>query len=116
MKKIKAKRICASVGAAMTMALMNMPVFAQEQDMEGVANKIADFLKSLFAPMIIIVGAVGMLYCVLLGVNFAKAEEPQDREKAKTHLKNAIIGYVLIFILVFALTYITPILINFANS
>jgi heme/copper-type cytochrome/quinol oxidase subunit 4 len=36
-------------------------------------------------------------------VKFAKAEEPQDHEKAKTHLKNAIIGFVLIFILVVAL-------------
>ena len=40
---------------------------------------------------------------MLLGVKFAKAEEPQEREKAKSHLKNAIIGFVLIFVLILAL-------------
>ena len=33
----------------------------------------------------------------------AKAEEPQDREKAKNSLKNAIVGFVLIFVLIVVL-------------
>ena len=43
------------------------------------------------------------VYCVFLGAKLAKAEEPQEREKAKQHLKNAIIGFLLIFILIVAL-------------
>ena len=54
--------------------------------------------------------AVGTIYCVLLGVKYARAEEPQEREKAKQHLKNAIIGFVLIFVLIVALRRATPIL------
>ena len=54
-------------------------------------------------PLLLVVGALGSLYCVILGVKYAKAEEPQEHEKAKTHLKNAIIGFVLIFVLVVAL-------------
>ena len=38
-----------------------------------------------------------------LGAKLAKAEEPQDREKAKNSLKNAIIGFVLIFVLIVVL-------------
>ena len=57
----------------------------------------------MMGPALALVGAIGSLYCVLLGVKFAKAEEPQEREKVKSHLKNAIIGFVLIFVLILAL-------------
>ncbi len=60
--------------------------------------------------------AAGALYCVVLGVKFAKAEEPQDREKAKGALKNAIIGFVLIFVLILALNLLMPVMINWVNQ
>ena len=68
-----------------------------------VAKPIVTLIDNLFAPAMAIVVAAGTLYCVILGVKFAKAEEPQEHEKAKNHLKNAIIGFVLIFVLVVAL-------------
>ena len=68
-----------------------------------IAEPIVKLIESLFAPAMAIVVAAGTLYCIVLGVKFAKAEEPQEHEKAKTHLKNAIIGFVLIFVLVVAL-------------
>ena len=71
---------------------------------------------SLLTPILSIVGAVGALYCVVLGVKYAKAEEPQDREKAKSHLKNAIIGFVLIFVLMLALKLSMPILQNWVAT
>ncbi|MBO6215848.1 MAG: hypothetical protein J6N76_10050 [Lachnospiraceae bacterium] len=79
-------------------------------DLSSVTNPIIGFLDSILGPIIALVGAVGALYCVLLGVKFAKAEEPQEREKAKAHLRNAIIGFVLIFILVVALKQLLPIM------
>ena len=45
-----------------------------------VAAPIVSLLNSLMAPLLAIVGAAGALYCVILGVKYAKAEEPQDRE------------------------------------
>ena len=68
-----------------------------------IAEPIVKLIENLFAPAMAIVVAAGTLYCIVLGVKFAKAEEPQEHEKAKTHLKNAIIGFVLIFVLVVAL-------------
>ena len=53
---------------------------------------------------------------IILGVKFAKAEEPQEREKAKAHLKNAIIGFALIFILLLALNIAMPRLIDWVNG
>ena len=76
---------------------------AANNPFQAVADPIVDLVNSLFAPAMTIVVAVGTLYCVILGVKFAKAEEPQEHEKAKNHLKNAIIGFVLIFVLVVAL-------------
>ena len=79
-------------------------------DLSNVTNPIIGFLNSILVPIISLVGAVGAIYCVLLGVKFAKAEEPQEREKAKAHLRNAIIGFVLIFVLVVALKQMLPLL------
>jgi Na+-driven multidrug efflux pump len=79
------------------------PAPAPENPFQAVADPIVELVNSLFAPAMTIVVAVGTLYCVILGVKFAKAEEPQEHEKAKNHLKNAIIGFVLIFVLVVAL-------------
>ena len=84
--------------------LMTCPALAATtNNFDNVVNPVIALLNSLLGPILGLVGAVGTLYCVLLGVKFAKAEEPQEREKAKAHLKNAIIGFVLIFVLIVAL-------------
>ena len=81
-----------------------------------VAAPIIDLINSLLGPLLGIVGAAGAIYSVVLGVKFAKAEEQQDREKAKQALKNAIIGFVLIFVLLLALKLLLPTMINWANN
>lgn len=81
-----------------------------------VTRPIVDLINSLMTPLLAIVGAVGSLYCVILGVKFAKAEEPQDREKAKSALKNAVIGFVLIFVLLLALKLLMPIMTNWVSN
>ena len=105
--KLNRKRILAIVAlAAIFVMTLSMTAFAADDESEGlnkIAEPIVNALNSLMTPLLAIVGAAGSLYCVLLGVKFAKAEEPQDREKAKSHLKNAIIGFVLIFVLLLAL-------------
>ena len=79
---------------------------------QDVANQIIELIDSMLTPLIGIVGAAGAIYCVILGVKFAKAEEPQDREKAKGALKNALIGFILIFVLLLALKILMPQLTN----
>lgn len=78
-------------------------VMLAEQQFSGVATPIVEMLNNILAPLIMIVGALGAIWCVLLGVKLAKADEPQEREKAKMALKNAIAGYLMIFILVVVL-------------
>ncbi len=82
----------------------------------SVVAPIVSLLNSVMGPLLAIVGAVGALYCVILGVKYAKADEPQEREKAKGALKNAIIGFVLIFVLILALNLLMPIMIDWVNA
>lgn len=106
----------AAVAASVTTALATGDTGsanAQQQletGLDKAVSPVVDLLNSLMTPLLAIVGALGALYCVLLGVKYAKAEEPQDREKAKGHLKSAIIGFVLIFVLLLLLKLLMPVL------
>ncbi|MBP8856130.1 MAG: hypothetical protein KBG54_06460 [Oscillospiraceae bacterium] len=77
-------------------------------DFTEVLKPILGLIESFVNPMLAIVGSLGTIYCIVLGVKFAKAEEPQEREKTKGALKNAIIGFVLIFVLIVALKLLMP--------
>lgn len=77
---------------------------------------IINLINAAVNPLLGIVGALGALYCILLGAKLAKAEEPQDREKAKQALKNAVIGFVLIFVLLVALKVGMPALTTWYTS
>ena len=100
----KAFRICLMAG----MLAVAMFSIAGAVDFEEVSKPITDLINKLLTPVLAVVGAGGTIFCVTLGVKYAKAEEPQEREKAKTHLKNAIIGFVLIFVLIVALKILMP--------
>ena len=113
MKKLNVRKMGAMfLVAMMLMVFMATPAFAADTgtNFDTVTKPIVGLIESLLTPALAIVGAVGSLYCVVLGVKYAKAEEPQDREKAKGHLKSAIIGFVLIFVLMLALKLAMPIL------
>ena len=113
MKKLNMQRVGSMFMVAMMLTvIVGNPAFASGTgtNFDAVTVPIVELINSLLAPALAIVGAVGSLYCVVLGVKYAKAEEPQDREKAKGHLKSAIIGFVLIFVLMLALKLSMPIL------
>ena len=85
-------------------------------DFSGAATPVVSLINSLLGPIISVVVAVGAVYCVILGVKLAKADEPQEREKAKMALKNAIIGFFLIFILIVVMRLMVPTLVDWVNS
>ena len=100
--KIVATAIVAAIGAI----AYSTGAFAAGEvgaDFSGVTSPIVGLINSLVNPLLAIVGAGGTIFCIFLGVKFATAEEPQEKEKRKQALKTAIIGYFLIFILVVAL-------------
>lgn len=81
-----------------------------------VISPIIALLNSFINPLLAIVGALGTIFCIVIGVKFAKAEEPQEREKAKSALKNAIIGFVLVFVLIVALKMLMPVMTSWMSS
>lgn len=82
----------------------------------NVVTPIVSLINQLVGPALLLVGSLGTLYCIVLGVKYAKAEEPQDREKAKGALKSAVLGFVLIFVLILALNLLMPSMIDWVNS
>ncbi len=83
-----------------------------------IVQPIVGLLDMVLTPALALVGSLGAIYCVILGVKLAKAEEPQERDKAKNSLKNALVGFVLIFVLIIALRVGLPAMQNWvaANS
>lgn len=85
-------------------AIFKMPIMALTSNpFATVSDPIIKLINSAVNPALLLVGAIGAIYCIILGAKLAKAEEPQDREKAKSSLKNALIGFVLIFVLLVVL-------------
>ncbi len=71
----------------------------KQSDLEGIVKPITDLCYAIVPVLLTVVGAIGAIYCILLGVKYARADEPQEHDKTKKALKNAIIGFVLIFVL-----------------
>lgn len=72
-------------------------------DMEKIVKPVLEICNVLVPVLLGVVGAVGAIWCILLGVKYARADDPQEHEKAKKGLINAIIGFVIIFVLLIML-------------
>ena len=84
--------------------MFNLVSYAMsEKDLNNIVKPLTDVLGVLVPVLLGVVGAVGAIWVIFLGVKYAKAEEPQEHEKARQNLKSAIIGFVLIFVLLVAL-------------
>ena len=81
-------------------------------ELQTIIQPVLDICDALVPIMLAVVGAVGALWCILLGVKYAKADDPQEHEKAKKGLVNAIVGFVLIFVLLIMLKIGSNILID----
>lgn len=73
------------------------------KELQSIIQPLLDVCEVLLPVLIAAVGALGAIWCVILGVKYARADDPQEHEKAKNALKNAIIGFVLIFVLLIAI-------------
>lgn len=85
-------------------------------DFAPVIAPILEVLNAIMWPAIAIIGAVGTIYCIILGVKLAKSDEQNSREKAKKDLIGAIVGFVAIFVLIVALKISLPILQNWVQA
>ncbi len=91
------------VAAVVTLTYSGAAFASGGANSDGVVSSIVELINPLVDPLLAIVGAGGVLFCIMLGVKFVTAEEPQEKEKRKQALKTALIGCLLIFILIVAL-------------
>ena len=70
---------------------------------ENVVNETWEAFQKVFntvMPVLLgVVGLFGIIYCIVLGVNYAKAEDTNAREEAKKRFVGAIVGIVVAAIL-----------------
>ena len=100
------KSLLFRVARSMTMADdLNLP--AGWEWVEDIVNAI----NTLLWPLLIIVGAAGSIYAIIIGVNMARADSAEKREEAKKKLINVIVGLaVTIALILFFKLFISTIL------
>lgn len=85
-------------------------------DFSPILEPVLEVLNAILWPAIALVGSIGTIYCIILGVKLAKADEAGSREKAKKDLIGAIIGFVIIFVLIVGLKIAMPILQDWVST
>lgn len=114
-------KVSAFMAVGFTAMMTSLTAFAEgsnvsNPELEKVTAPIIGILETVLNVMIPLVAAIGAIFCVFLGIKYSRAEEPQEREKAKSHLKAAIIGFVLVFVLIVALRIATPLMTEWMNN
>lgn len=66
--------------------------------LSAVANKLAELMKKIVGPVLIVIGAAAALYAIYLGVMYAKAEDANKRKEVQGRLIGAAIGVVIILV------------------
>ena len=60
-------------------------------------------INSIIVPVIILVATVAIVYAIVLGVNYAKAETSDAKEEAKKRIINMVVGALLMIVLILLL-------------
>ncbi len=79
-----------------------------QDDVTDILAPIFELISVVVPVLLVLLGSIGSIWCIVLGVKYAKAEDPQEHEKAKKALVNAIVGFVLIFVLLIMLRVAVP--------
>ena len=64
--------------------------------MSAVATGIASLFKKVLGPVFAVIGVAAVIYAIILGINYAKAEDADARKKVQGRLIGALIGAVII--------------------
>jgi H+/Cl- antiporter ClcA len=69
-----------------------------EDTLPKIATKLAELMKTLVGPILIVIGAAAAIYAIYLGVMYAKAEDANKRKEVQGRLIGAAIGVVIIIV------------------
>ena len=88
--------------------MKNLILAIDEVQANAMVSPIMELIQTFLPVILTLVATVGFIWCIVLGVKFAKSTDPQEHEQAKKSLINAIIGFVLIFVLMLVLNIAFP--------
>lgn len=77
---------------------------------------VYDVVGIIMPIVLTVIFIVGMFKCISLGIAYAKTDENGSHAQAKKDLTNAIIGFVLIFVLMLALYLLRTPIINWVSG
>ncbi len=68
-----------------------------------ILNPIYNIINAIVVPILICVAIVGIIYSIVLGVNYARAETSDQKEEAKKRIINVVVGALLMIVLMLLL-------------
>jgi len=92
-------------GAAITLDSNTSTNRGTPEFVQNIINPIFKVLDWLLPVIMIVLGIAGIIYSIVLGVNYAKAENADQKDAAKKRLINVVIG-VLVMLIALVLIFI----------
>jgi hypothetical protein len=81
-----------------------------DKTINGVPAMFEGLMRYIMGPVLSIIGIAAVIYMIMLGINYAKAEDADGRKKVQGRLIGAAVGVVIILagvVLCFALPWDT---------
>ena len=63
---------------------------------EELAAAFQVVMQLIIGPVLTVIGVAGVVYAIMLGINYAKAEDADGRKKVQGRLIGAVVGAVII--------------------
>lgn len=98
------------------LAFLSMGSLLAGPNFDPVVRPVMEILDAILWAALGLIGAVGAIYCIVLGIRLSKIDEQNSRQQAKKDLIGAIIGFLSIFVLIVVLKIALPILISWVES
>lgn len=80
--------------------LLNIANKLMAVNLAKTAQKVSEILHGIVGPCLTVIGSIGVLYMVVLGVQYAKAESDEKRMNMKKRLINLAIGVLVMIVLI----------------
>ncbi len=85
----------------MFLAKLNM-LLADAVKLPGWLDTLLDAVQKVIGPILIVCAIAGVLYAIVVGVKFVRADTKDEREEAKQKLITVIVGVVVALVLIVA--------------
>ncbi len=63
-------------------------------------TNLTDALKKIITPILVLLAAAGVIYAIVVGIRFVKADDKSAREEAKAKLITVLIGIGVTLVLI----------------